>query len=66
MVEDKERQQFIDGIIASGRTVSVYLSNGIKLVGPILAQSNVALEMGTVNGGEPNLVYLDSVSTIQV
>lgn len=64
---DKEQENFIQRIIDSGANASVYLCNGVKLVGPIYKQSNYAIEMGGV-GGKPdttNLIYLHSVSTIQ-
>ena len=63
---DQSQQSFIQNAIDGNIKASVFLCNGIKLVGNILSQSERVIVMSTLKSTDPTLVYLNSVSTIKV
>ena len=54
---------FIEQAITSDANVQIYLCNGVKLVGKILAQDEHAVVVNGKNGAE-NLVFRHAISTI--
>ena len=65
-IADESQKSFIQNAIDTNTKASVFLCNGIKLVGNILSQSDKVIIMSTLKSPDPTLVYLNSVSTIKV
>lgn len=58
------RVKFVQKLIDTQATVSVYLLNGIKLVGKILRQDRNVIVL-TSRSSSSQLLYVNSIATIQ-
>lgn len=58
------RVKFVQKLIDTQATVSVYLLNGIKLVGKILRQDRNVIVL-TSRSSASQLLYVNSIATIQ-
>lgn len=61
MIAEKTSARFIETLITEKTNVSIYLMNGVKLIGQILGQDNDCV---LLSGQSDQLVYKHSISTI--
>ena len=54
--------KLLDSVIESGKTVTVFLTNGFQFDGRVLAYDNFTVRM--MNGDKQNLVFKHAISTI--